>query len=156
MSWYAGTSGITRDGRNEDKAARPTPRRSQVLTQPWRPLSSRSWWPTRKPPAFVRNSADILEFAALQVGADGVIQSEFSMLVNVGRPLPPEIVRLTGITDEDVAEGRPIAEAMDAFLAFVGPQPVFFHNAPFNQGFLKRTGAALRGSFPTQFTTRCP
>ncbi|MEN9493519.1 MAG: hypothetical protein RJA63_3968 [Pseudomonadota bacterium] len=91
---------------------------------------------------------DILEFAALQVGADGVIQSEFSMLVNVGRPLPPEIVRLTGITDEDVArEGRPIAEAMDAFLAFVGPQPVFFHNAPFDQGFLKRTGAAAKKKF---------
>lgn len=91
---------------------------------------------------------DILEFAAVQVGADGAIQAEFSMLVNVGRPLPPEIVRLTGITDEDVArEGRPIAEALGAFLAFVGTQPVFFHNAPFDQGFLKRAAAASKKKF---------
>jgi DNA polymerase-3 subunit epsilon len=91
---------------------------------------------------------DILEFAAVQVGADGAIQADFSMLVNVGRPLPPEIVRLTSITDEDVArEGRPIAEALGAFLAFVGAQPVFFHNAPFDQGFLKRAAAASKKKF---------
>ena len=91
---------------------------------------------------------DILEFAAVQVGADGAVQAEFSMLVNVGRPLPPEIVRLTGITDEDVArEGRPIAEALGAFLAFVGTQSVFFHNAPFDQGFLKRATAASKKKF---------
>jgi DNA polymerase III subunit epsilon len=93
--------------------------------------------------------SDILEFAAVQVGADGAIQAVFSMLVNVGRPLPPEIVRLTGITDEDVArEGRPIVEALGAFLAFVGTQPVFFHNAPFDQGFLKRAAAASKKKFP--------
>lgn len=91
---------------------------------------------------------DILEFAAVQVGADGAVQAEFSMLMNVGHPLPPEIVRLTGITDEDVArEGRPIAEALGTFLAFVGAQPVFFHNAPFDQGFLKRTAAATKKKF---------
>lgn len=91
---------------------------------------------------------DILEFAAVQVGADGAVQSEFSVLVNVGRQLPLEIVRLTGITDEDVArEGRPIVEALGAFLAFVGTQPVFFHNAPFDQGFLKRAAAASKKKF---------
>lgn len=91
---------------------------------------------------------DILEFAAVQVGADGAVQAEFSVLVNVGRPLPPEIVGLTGITDEDVArEGRPIAEALDAFLTFVGTQPVFFHNAPFDQEFLKRAAAASKKKF---------
>lgn len=91
---------------------------------------------------------DVLEFTAVQVGADGTVLAEFAMLVNVGRPLPPEIVRLTGIRDEDVArEGRPIAEALDAFLAFVGSQPVFFHNAPFDQGFLKRTAASSKKKF---------
>lgn len=91
---------------------------------------------------------DILEFAAVQVGSDGTVQAEFAMLVNVGRPLPPEIVRLTGITDDDVArEGRPAAEALGAFLTFVGTQPVFFHNAPFDQGFLKRTAASLKKKF---------
>ena len=91
---------------------------------------------------------DILEFAALQVGADGTVLAEFSLMVNIGRPVPPEIVRLTGITDADVArEGRPVGEAMGDFLAFVGTQPVFFHNAPFDQGFLKRTAAATKKKF---------
>jgi DNA polymerase-3 subunit epsilon len=91
---------------------------------------------------------DILEFAALRVGADGTVQAEFSMLVDIGRPVPPEIVQLTGISDEDVArEGKRPSVALDAFLAFVGAHPVFFHNAPFDQGFLRVTATALRKKF---------
>lgn len=91
---------------------------------------------------------DILEFAAVRVSAEGTVQAEFSMLVDIGRPVPPEIVRLTGITDQDVRrEGKRVGVAMDAFLAFVGAHPVFFHNAPFDQGFLRVTAAALRKEF---------
>lgn len=40
--------------------------------------------------------------------------------------------------------GRPLAAAMKAFVEFVGPQPLFFHNAPFDQGFLKKAAARAK------------
>lgn len=91
---------------------------------------------------------NILEFAALQVAPDGKVQDTFSALVRVAGSLPPEIVLLTGITDEDIArEGLPLADALGAFLAFVGDRPVFFHNAPFDQGFLREATAKAKKQF---------
>lgn len=91
---------------------------------------------------------EILEFAALLVSAEGTVAAEFSALVRVSGSLPREIVRLTGITDQDVAlEGRPPAEAFGAFLAFAGAHPVFFHNAPFDHGFLKQAATASKVKF---------
>jgi DNA polymerase III subunit epsilon len=91
---------------------------------------------------------DILEFAAVQASADGTVLATYSALVRVELPLPAEIVRLTGISDADVArEGRPLEEALTDFLAFVGERPVFFHNAPFDQGFLKQAAAATKKKF---------
>jgi DNA polymerase III subunit epsilon len=36
---------------------------------------------------------------------------------------------------------------MRAFLAFVESRPVFFHNAPFDQGFMKSAGTEARLKF---------
>jgi len=33
---------------------------------------------------------------------------------------------------------------MQAFVEFVGAHPLFFHNAPFDQGFLKKAGARVK------------
>ena len=45
---------------------------------------------------------EILEFAAIRVNAEGVIQEEFSTVVNIGKRVPVRISELTGITDADV------------------------------------------------------
>lgn len=85
---------------------------------------------------------ELLEFAAVAVDAVGLVTSEFAMLVRVTRPVPPAITKITGITQADVdRQARPLDEAMRAFLAFVGSRPVFFHNAPFDSGFLKMASA---------------
>jgi DNA polymerase-3 subunit epsilon len=84
---------------------------------------------------------DVLEFAAVRVAPDGVVVGEFSALVRVEQ-VPAEIARLTSITQELVnREGLPLPVAFKAFADFVGAQPLFFHNAPFDQGFLKKAGA---------------
>lgn len=59
-----------------------------------------------------------------------------------GRPIPPEIVELTGITDADVA-GQHIDEA--AVRAFLGPVSlVIAHNAEFDRPFTERRLADFR------------
>lgn len=91
---------------------------------------------------------DILELAAVLASPDGSVQAEFSALVRVEGALPREIVELTGISDQDVArEGRPLAEALAGFLAFVGDRPVFFHNSPFDRSFLQAACAREKKKF---------
>ena len=81
---------------------------------------------------------EILEFAAVRVSAAGAIEAKFSILVRADRPVPSASTKLTGIAQQNIdREGRPLAEAMKTFLAFVGARPVFFHNAPFDMRFIK-------------------
>ncbi|MBQ2698201.1 MAG: PHP domain-containing protein, partial [Clostridia bacterium] len=49
---------------------------------------------------------------------DGAILDRFQTFVNPGMPIPGEIVKLTGITDEMVADAPSEAEAVAAFLRF--------------------------------------
>jgi DNA polymerase-3 subunit epsilon len=91
---------------------------------------------------------EVLEFAAVQVGADGVVAGEFSALVRVSGSVPANITKLTGIRQEMVnREGRPLSEAMKEFAAFVGDRPVFFHNAPFDRGFLNKAASQAKVKF---------
>jgi DNA polymerase-3 subunit epsilon len=91
---------------------------------------------------------EVLEFAAVCVTPDGCISREFSMLVNVSRPVPARITRLTGITQDAIDhQGRPLADAMKAFAAFVGAYPIFFHNAPFDQRFIKKAASLSNVKF---------
>ncbi|MCM1150086.1 MAG: PolC-type DNA polymerase III [Butyricicoccus sp.] len=68
----------------------------------------------------------------------------FNTFANPEMPIPPEIVRLTGITDADVADAPGEAEAVRAFLEFAGGRPIIAHNADFDVGFIseaaKRNG----------------
>ena len=53
-------------------------------------------------------------------------------------PIDREIVRLTGITDEDVAGGLSEKDAVAAFLDFAGDLPLVAHNAAFDVGFIRK------------------
>lgn len=91
---------------------------------------------------------EILEFAAVQVESNGSVTGEFSVLVRASASVPAEITRLTGITQAAInGEGKPLSEAMKAFVAFVGPHPVFFHNAPFDLGFIKKASSLAKVKF---------
>ncbi|MBO5340126.1 MAG: PolC-type DNA polymerase III [Oscillospiraceae bacterium] len=77
----------------------------------------------------------IIEIGAV-VLRDGKVAETFNTFVSPGRILNPEIIQLTGITDE-MLQGAPTQEqALRAFLDFVGDRPLAAHNAEFDMGFI--------------------
>ncbi len=77
----------------------------------------------------------IIEIGAV-VLKNGEVGERFNTFVAPGRILDPEIISLTGITDE-MLEGAPSQEeALRAFLDFVGDRPLAAHNADFDMGFI--------------------
>lgn len=60
------------------------------------------------------NTCDVLEIGAIEV-VDGKVIAEHNWLLNHGKPVPAEIVRITGITDELIKE-----KGVDPLLALNG------------------------------------
>ncbi len=71
----------------------------------------------------------------------------FSAYVNPGRHIPEEITKLTGISDETVADARPISEVLPEFFAFCGDRPLIAHNANFDTGFVRVAASELKLGF---------
>jgi predicted DnaQ family exonuclease/DinG family helicase len=66
----------------------------------------------------------------------GRATSEFQQLVNPGKPLPPIITSLTGITREQVKKAPRFKEVADSFLEFIGDNVLVAHNIHFDMNFL--------------------
>ena len=91
---------------------------------------------------------EVIEFAVLRVEPSGTVAGHFACLVRPSKPIPEVITRLTGITQAEVERsGVSLADAMKAFIEFVGVQPVFFHNARFDEGFLRRAASVTKTKF---------
>ena len=75
----------------------------------------------------------IIEFAGVLVDADGNEVDELVVLVNPQQPLEEVITKITGLTDEDLAEAPVWADVADEVLAFINrADRVVAHNAPFD------------------------
>ena len=71
----------------------------------------------------------------------------YHQLINPERLIPPDAIKVHGITD-DAVRGKPkFAEICDALLAFIGDAPIVAHNAQFDRNFvnheLGRCGRAI-------------
>ena len=77
----------------------------------------------------------ITEIGAVLFGPEGE-QARFNTFVDPEMPIPSEIVKLTGITDDMVCGAPKEAEALRAFLDFCGDRPLVAHNADFDVGFM--------------------
>lgn len=86
----------------------------------------------------------ITEIGAVRVAGGRLVES-FVTLVNPGRPIPPFVVRLTGITDDLVAHAPPLAVALPRFREFVGDAVLVAHNAAFDVSHLGAAELALLG-----------
>jgi len=77
----------------------------------------------------------------------GKIIDRFSVFVNPGVPIPQNIVELTGITDEMVADADPIEVVLPRFLEFIGDRMLVAHNAVFDTGFIRHACEVCRLPF---------
>lgn len=71
--------------------------------------------------------AEITEIGAVKV-VDGKVTERFSELVNPSRKILPRIARITGITDDMVADKPDITTVIRAFSEFVGDSVLVGHN----------------------------
>jgi DNA polymerase-3 subunit epsilon len=78
----------------------------------------------------------ITEIGAVKVRG-GAVLGEFATLVDPQRSIPPQIVRLTGITTAMVSDAPTIDAVLPMFLEFAGNSVLVAHNAGFDIGFLR-------------------
>jgi DNA polymerase-3 subunit epsilon len=77
----------------------------------------------------------LTEVAAVRI-RDGRVVDRFASLVNPERTIPPEITRLTGITNAMVAKAPAFDSVAPDLLDFLGTSVIVAHNAPFDRAFL--------------------
>lgn len=84
----------------------------------------------------------IIEIGAVKFSG-GIEIDLFTTYVNPLRPIPTEITRLTGISDEDVMGAPSILDAASALHKFIKGLPIVAHNASFDIGFLQEAYKAI-------------
>ena len=84
------------------------------------------------------NSGDtITEIGAVKI-KDGKIIDRYDELINPGKELNEEIIKITGITNEMLKGKRNEEEALIDFIKWVGVLPMVAHNAKFDISFIEK------------------
>jgi DNA polymerase-3 subunit epsilon len=87
---------------------------------------------------------DIIEIAAIKCRNDKPVD-QFNSLINISRPLPNNIVQLTGINDKMLSKAPPARDVIPAFLNFAEDEILLAHNANFDIGFLYKSIKFITG-----------
>jgi DNA polymerase-3 subunit epsilon len=88
----------------------------------------------------------VTEIGAVKV-VNGEVVDRFQTLLNPQRSIPPNIIRLTGITPAMVADAPCFADVADDFEAFMKDAIFVAHNVEFDYGFIAREYARLGRPF---------
>ena len=81
---------------------------------------------------------EIIEIGALKVRSGKVVET-FQRMIAIENRLPEFIIKLTGITDEDLSDhGIGLPEALMALSEFVEDYPLVAHNISFDMAFLNQ------------------
>ena len=98
---------------------------------------------------FSAENDHIIEIGAVRV-ENGEITDKFSAFVNPRTPIPFEIEKLTGISDEMVMGEPGIEEILPQFLKFCEGAVMVAHNAGFDMSFIRKNSE--RQGLPCAFT----
>jgi DNA polymerase-3 subunit epsilon len=88
------------------------------------------------------------------------VMAEWNTFVNPGRPVPDEVVKITGITDAMV-KGAPTFAALYGSLVqlFLGQKAIVAHNLPYDRGVLagelQRIGKLTQFPWPPNHICTC-
>ena len=88
----------------------------------------------------------VTEIGAVRV-VNGEVVDRFQTLLNPQRTIPPNIIRLTGITPAMVTDAPCFADIADEFEAFMKDAIFVAHNVEFDYGFIAREYARLGRPF---------
>ena len=92
----------------------------------------------------------ITEIGAVKI-KNGKVIEKYNTFVNPECPIPEEIVKLTSITDEMVADAPLISEVLPEFFEFVGDRLLIAHNADFDTGFIRAAALSLGLEFKNPY-----
>ena len=81
----------------------------------------------------------LIEVAILVYGPGGEVE-RYTQTIDPGRPLPLDIVRLTGITDDMLVGSPSIDEERATIRRLIGTLPLVGHNVDFDVAMLERAG----------------
>ena len=81
----------------------------------------------------------LIEIAAIKFDGDHIVD-QFTTLLNPGMNIPPMIVHITGITDQDVVKAPTMADIKGKFEKFIENLPIVGHNIDFDVNFLNAKG----------------
>lgn len=84
-----------------------------------------------------KNSCELIQVAALRVCKQEVID-EFCAFIKPVAPLPQEISKLTGITQDDLDKALPADVVLAELADFIKGDPVVAHNVEFDRYFLEK------------------
>ena len=102
------------------------------------------------PDAPLAKQPKIIEFGAA-VLEQGKIVEEASFLINPLEPLTPVIIKITGLTDDDLKNQEPFADHLPALIElFKSCGHVMAHNLPFDRAMIMNEVARVptAGKFP--------
>ena len=77
----------------------------------------------------------IIEIGAVKI-SNGKIIDRFDELINPGKDLSEEIIKITGINNNMLKGKKGEEEVVKEFMSWVGDTPVVAHNAKFDMAFL--------------------
>ena len=86
---------------------------------------------------FSFNHDELIQIAAARI-ENGAIADWYVTFVNPGMPIPDEIVHLTGIHDDDVAQAPTPSDALQGLVDFAGDATMVAHNVGFDKTFVTR------------------
>jgi len=82
------------------------------------------------------NGDRIVEIGCIELINHVPSGNNFHQYINPERPMPEEAFNVHGLSEEFLADHPVMADVMDAFVAFIGDEPLVIHNAEFDMRFI--------------------